>query len=421
MRKLISLAVLLMLFPQNHLIASDYCDTIFYSRDNAEIKLLINNMLYRVTVDKDLNVIINDTIVIDNQLPINSYDNLDLSFYKSSLLIKANLKDELIFLSVNFNDFKCKHYIVKNSTFLFFDKQFIYYQLNETKQVYYDDWVKDETFIWGFFRINFDNGLIEEICNDLTEIMHSVVLNNRVIMIGGKWLEGGELLCDMRYLYEFNEERFNITLLNNDFEFYNNYFQYNSYHSNYCTSIVTNAITKSFIYHITPSTWNLKPLGYIKLYNESLDCIGNALSRNGIGSSNYYGYIINNEIIEGVYLRSIIDSIVSRNQYVKVIIPTFITPEFDIISYRLITSIITEDELDGFTSHQLRLLRNFVFAKHNYGFKDKYLQAFFNLYHFYSFTNPKNRNRLSDVSHLLTEADKANLALIRAAEARAKE
>jgi hypothetical protein len=51
-----------------------------------------------------------------------------------------------------------------------------------------------------------------------------------------------------------------------------------------------------------------------------------------------------------------------------------------------------------------------VFAKHNYAFKDKFLQAYFNLYSFYSGNHDKNR--LTDVSHLLTSVDKKNLELI---------
>lgn len=66
----------------------------------------------------------------------------------------------------------------------------------------------------------------------------------------------------------------------------------------------------------------------------------------------------------------------------------------------------------------IKLLRNMVYAKHNYTFDDKFLTAFFNMYQFYKFN--RHRTRLSDVSHLLTEADKTNLELIRAAEEKLK-
>ncbi|MDX9771660.1 MAG: YARHG domain-containing protein [Tenuifilaceae bacterium] len=80
--------------------------------------------------------------------------------------------------------------------------------------------------------------------------------------------------------------------------------------------------------------------------------------------------------------------------------------------------LLSYDDLVRFDAHDLRLMRNMVFAKYNNDFSATFLKAYFNLYDFYR--NGRN-NRIRDVSHLLTEADKANLALIRAAEARVKE
>lgn len=79
---------------------------------------------------------------------------------------------------------------------------------------------------------------------------------------------------------------------------------------------------------------------------------------------------------------------------------------------------LSHDELSRFDYHDLRLMRNMVFAKHNYDFNATYLKAYFNLYEFYR--NGYN-NRIRDVNHLLTPTDKANLEVIRAAEERAKE
>jgi hypothetical protein len=60
---------------------------------------------------------------------------------------------------------------------------------------------------------------------------------------------------------------------------------------------------------------------------------------------------------------------------------------------------------------QLELARNFIFAKHNYKFDNEYYQAYFNLFEFYN-AEEKRLSRTKEVNHLLTEADKKNLALL---------
>ena len=67
--------------------------------------------------------------------------------------------------------------------------------------------------------------------------------------------------------------------------------------------------------------------------------------------------------------------------------------------------------LAGFDKIKLSVLKNLIFARHNYGFKNPYYQAFFNLFAFYH--NPAAaKSRRSDVSGLLTETDNKNLEII---------
>jgi hypothetical protein len=74
-------------------------------------------------------------------------------------------------------------------------------------------------------------------------------------------------------------------------------------------------------------------------------------------------------------------------------------------------SALSEGDLKGLKKPELELLKNFVFAKHNYKFDNEYYQAYFNLFEFYN-AEEKRLSRTKEVNHLLTEADKKNLALL---------
>ena len=74
-------------------------------------------------------------------------------------------------------------------------------------------------------------------------------------------------------------------------------------------------------------------------------------------------------------------------------------------------SILISEDLKKCTKHELDLLKNMVFAKHNYQFQTDFYQAYFNYYEFYN-SEEKRKTRVKDVNRLLTESDKQNLALI---------
>lgn len=69
------------------------------------------------------------------------------------------------------------------------------------------------------------------------------------------------------------------------------------------------------------------------------------------------------------------------------------------------------DMLSGFSLYDLLVLKNMIFAKHNYAFDSKYYQAFFNLYPFYNSKSMK-ASRTKDVNDKLTKIDIENLKLI---------
>jgi hypothetical protein len=84
------------------------------------------------------------------------------------------------------------------------------------------------------------------------------------------------------------------------------------------------------------------------------------------------------------------------------------TLAFDKALYDIYHNILLgKSVIEKFDKWELHKLKNMIFAKHGYQFKSEYLQAFFNLFRFYS-----NLTKTNNVSHLLTPEDKKNLELI---------
>jgi hypothetical protein len=94
-----------------------------------------------------------------------------------------------------------------------------------------------------------------------------------------------------------------------------------------------------------------------------------------------------------------------------------VTMSMEILFYKIYhNQIIQTDKLRKLSKNQLRIMKNFIFAKHNYKFESKYLQLIYNSYNFYRY---KKNSRTKNIS--LTEVDKQNLKLIKEAEKKAKE
>jgi hypothetical protein len=72
---------------------------------------------------------------------------------------------------------------------------------------------------------------------------------------------------------------------------------------------------------------------------------------------------------------------------------------------------LTRELLRHLDSNELTLLKNFIFAKHNYQFDSAFFQAYFNTFTFYR-DNEKRKIRNRTVDRLLTKADQANLKIL---------
>lgn len=161
-------------------------------------------------------------------------------------------------------------------------------------------------------------------------------------------------------------------------------------------------------------------------------CNNYAFFRNGIIDANYNyfsgilpkhisinGFVIRDNEIKKLLVVTVVERPDRFGRNPSVLIPFNPCPFLEKAMYEIYNNVLlASSDVDRFNRFELRLIRNMVFAKHNYKFNDEFLGAYFNLYSFYRYTRVE---RLTDINHLLTDADKANLALIRAAEARAKE
>jgi hypothetical protein len=153
------------------------------------------------------------------------------------------------------------------------------------------------------------------------------------------------------------------------------------------------------------------PMQHIFLDKFIFDSNFNLLSKFKYHGIDIYGFVLSNQIITQLIIKSNVDSENGKKEGNKVLIPFIPNPFKEKAIYEIYENIeLKAEDLEQFDAFDLRILRNMIFAKHNYAFKDKFLQAYFNLYGFYSANSKKNR--LTDVSHLLTPEDKKNLELI---------
>lgn len=75
-------------------------------------------------------------------------------------------------------------------------------------------------------------------------------------------------------------------------------------------------------------------------------------------------------------------------------------------------SLIYRNDLTTLSRDDLNILRNLIFAKHNYAFESEYYQAIFNLFSFYN-SEIRRRKRTREVNELLSEQDKKNLSILK--------
>lgn len=158
-----------------------------------------------------------------------------------------------------------------------------------------------------------------------------------------------------------------------------------------------------------------------RLINNNYEVISELLL---LGNSSLVGnnliYFEHSDLINGINLKNSRILCYYLNSKIEdkteVIIPYKFIPELDLAMYKAYNnSILKKEDLKDFGEYKLGILRNLIFAKHNYDFNSEFYQAYFNLYAFYN--TPEMRNsRTKDLNGKLTGADKANLELIKGME-----
>jgi len=124
------------------------------------------------------------------------------------------------------------------------------------------------------------------------------------------------------------------------------------------------------------------------------------------------GFIFKNKEVKGFYFNSYI---YKNDRRKDVIIPSIMNYGFEKLLSNIYYDIkLIKKDVTKYDINELSLLKNMIFAKHNYEFESDYYQAYFNLYRFYN-SEEKRKTRTKNVNHLSTKVDKENLKLIKKA------
>ncbi|MDA3891177.1 MAG: YARHG domain-containing protein [Salinivirgaceae bacterium] len=159
------------------------------------------------------------------------------------------------------------------------------------------------------------------------------------------------------------------------------------------------------------------------LLDDQLNPISKTLSKHQIRFDGYNGNLnkdYNFPKVAGVnYKQDQIDfyylSVVLDNKDV-VFVPYDLNVSLELLLYNAYHNrILTKEDLKGFGEYEFGIIRNLIFAKYNYDFTSEFYQAYFNLFAFYNAPEMR-KSRTKDVNSKLTEADKANLELIKSME-----
>ncbi len=116
------------------------------------------------------------------------------------------------------------------------------------------------------------------------------------------------------------------------------------------------------------------------------------------------GYNYKNNQFESFNLRTWLDN------ESNAIIPYRFDVNFEKALYKIYTNeLLIENEIKQLDPYFYPLIKNFIYAKYNYGFENEYYQAFYNLFGFYQKGRAERKKR---VDKYFTDSDKANLKLI---------
>lgn len=132
-------------------------------------------------------------------------------------------------------------------------------------------------------------------------------------------------------------------------------------------------------------------------------------------STNLIGWNYNNSKQVSYNFISVIDSVKYRdgNSLIEVLVPYRFDISLENVFYMMYHDIqLSKDDIIEFERHELLLIKNFIYAKHNFNFNSRFYQAFFNLFEFYN-NDSKRSSRTTDIKSLFSASDDSNLELIK--------
>ena len=118
--------------------------------------------------------------------------------------------------------------------------------------------------------------------------------------------------------------------------------------------------------------------------------------------------------LDAYWLSSSLDTKIApwSNKYKNVVITYAPDIQIEAALYHVTHNILLDKEsLKSMRPENLLVLKNMVYAKHNYAFDTPYYQAFFNLFEFYNDEQKRDR-RTKNINDLLTQTDLQNLEVI---------
>jgi len=362
-------------------------DYIFFGKTDSLFISLQNEPLSEKKWRKTKTVLSVNNVRVDS---LNFRLNLkDLIIQDKPLIILSLLESDTIsYFKLDLSEYRFSKFDFHNKyeIFSYFKNKLVLGVLNTPKYFGIGEYV---TVLESYDLISNKFSDLLKFENDINSgegITDVIVFSNRNTLIKFRSCYNTFIECESPKLYHFDIMENHLTQISND-------------------SISLRGANRLYFPTIDGNAFLQNEYGNLFLINKDLKEF-NSLNRfkNLIGW-NYkdgrqvsYNYI--SELDKKKYVRG--------NTYNKVIVPYKLTLGLEDSFYRIYYDQKLDKEIvKGFGLYEWSILKNFLFAKHNYGFSKPFYQAYFNLFEFYR-NKEMRENRTKDVNDKLTETDKQN-------------
>lgn len=247
---------------------------------------------------------------------------------------------------------------------------------------------------------DFELGIPSEVINPDPIIMQKI--NNKLI-IGSGIADSGERVAERYSIYDINIDKYKFIKHYHESEYktkpiYDYLYNKQGYEE---LSISVNYLdlSKKYMYgQITYIGSPARDKDYF--FDDNLDTVTATVKK--------YTYLIGKNYTKNEVVSLNFTTITDSKK--EVIISYKLTLPLERSFYRIYTNqLILEEDQKEFTEYEWSMLRNFIYAKHNYQFESEFYQAYFNVFEFYRTRIGKRKKK---VEGKFTKSDKENLKLI---------